>query len=54
MNIITDTLDEIKKMRFRKVTIPFLTISLVTFARPKFRYDRLLGTHDLENTHGLH
>ena len=53
MNLITDMLDEIRKMRVRKVkTFQFNYNSAATSLRIKFRHDCLLCSDDLENTHG--
>jgi hypothetical protein len=53
MNIITDTIDEIRKMRVRKVwwsTIVIFKHDVVLAPRFEFRYDHMLRTHDMENT----
>lgn len=52
MNIITDTIDEIRKMRVRKVrdNDDYLNIFIVLAARLEFRHDHMLGSHDLEDT----
>ena len=53
MNIITDTIDEIRKMRVRKVWWSMIVISkhdVVLAPRFEFRYDHMLRTHDMENT----
>ncbi len=52
MNIITDTLDEIRKMRVRKVIEVYDNCFAATPLRIKFRYDCLLCSYDLENTDG--
>ena len=53
MNIITDTIDEIRKMRVRKVWWNALVTNdydLVLAPRLEFRYDYMLSTYDMENT----
>ena len=53
MNIITDTIDEIRKMRVRKVwwsTLVTIDCGLVLATRLEFRYDYMLSTNDMENT----
>ena len=53
MNIITDTIDEIRKMRVRKVWWNALVTNdydLVLAPRLEFRYDYMLSTNDMENT----
>ena len=57
MNIITDTLDEIRKMKFRKVcvAIPSLVLisdcfDIVASLRTQFWHDCLLRIDDLEHT----
>lgn len=49
MNIITDTINEIRKMRVRKVWLWSKITSIVFAARSQLRHDHLFGTDDLEN-----
>ena len=54
MNIITDTIDEIRKMKVRKVwwkTIFKCDNGLVLAPRAEFRDDHMLSTHDMEDTY---
>jgi len=53
MNIITDTIDEIRKMRVRKVwwsTLVTIDCDIVLATRLEFWYDYMLCTNDMENT----
>lgn len=68
MNIITDTLDEIRNMKYRKVSSRLKYslkgfysyhnsanfISIVHLARTKLWHDCLLCPNDLEDFNGLH
>lgn len=50
MNVIFDTLEEIQRMRKRKVKLEFFKIlHLVSIIRPKLWYDCLFCFDDLEN-----
>lgn len=56
MNLITDTLSEIRNMKFRKVLTHFILVHcfisyLVPSSRTELRHDSLLSTHDLEISH---
>ena len=56
MNLITDTLSEIRNMKFRKVLTHFLHFHcfisyLVPSSRTELRHDSLLSTYDLEVSH---
>ena len=51
MNVITDTINEIRKMRVRKVS-DFVIKFKVTLARVELRDDSLQCTNDMEDTYG--
>jgi hypothetical protein len=49
MNIITDTIDEIRKMRVRKVFCEISNTYVVLAPRLEFRHDHMLSSHDMED-----
>lgn len=53
MNLITDTLNEIRSMKFRKV-LYIKVMSVVNVARTELWDDCVLCPHDLEDSHGCH
>ncbi len=55
MNIITDTLDEIRKMKFRKVShTREKHTDIAAAAGTELRHDRMLGADDMEDAHDRH
>jgi len=51
MNVITDSIDEIRKMKFRKVFY-LHWFNLAPFTRIEFRYDCVFSPHDMEDAYG--